>query len=158
MNYGSARCARIGCVDNRRQIFVLDLYELCAEAYDAVARPLDAAESRLEGILTRVGGDDAGLSGVSSEGLLDATSLSRELELVRTGLGEGGFREHEALAGIVRGTLAVLRGDEAIARQALDDAYEKAIAAGQREWAWRALDARSRLAASPSDFLRGSRS
>ena len=29
------------------------LYDLCAEAYEAVARPLDGAEARLEGILTR---------------------------------------------------------------------------------------------------------
>lgn len=118
------------------------LYELCADAYDAVGRPLDAAESRLEGILTRLGAttNDPG-------DVIHATTLGRELDALAERLGEGGFREHEALANIVRGSLALARGDEAVARQALDAAYERAQAAGQREWAWRALDARARLAA-----------
>src|SRR5690606_18000099 len=55
--------------------------------------------------------------------------------------------EHEALAGIVRGALALARGDETLAREALDEAHERAVSAGQREWAWRALEARARLAA-----------
>ena len=118
------------------------LYELCAEAYDAVARPLDAAEARLEAILTRLG--TAGESAVT----LDGSSLSSELEAVRAKLGEGGLREHEPLACIVKGTLALVRGDENVAREALDEAYERATKAGQREWAWRALDARARLASS----------
>jgi transcriptional regulator with GAF, ATPase, and Fis domain len=113
------------------------LYTLCAEAYDAVGRPLDAAEARLEGILTQLGLGDA----------VDVSALGRELDGLRSRLGEGGFREHEALACIVRGALALARGDEALARQALDEAHERAVSAGQREWAWRALEARARLAA-----------
>ena len=118
------------------------LYDLCADAYDAVGRPLDAAEARLEGILTRLGAttNDPG-------DVINATTLGRELDSLAERLGEGGFREHEALANIVRGSLALARGDETVARQALDAAYESAQAAGQREWAWRALDARARLAA-----------
>lgn len=118
------------------------LYELCADAYDAVARPLDAAEARLEGILTRLGagGNDSGRP-------IDAAALGRELDALRARLGEGGFQEHEALASIVRGSLALARGDETLAREALDEAYERAMRAGQREWAWRALDIRARLAA-----------
>jgi DNA-binding NtrC family response regulator len=105
-----------------------------------VARPLDAAEARLEGILSRLGGgDEAGRA-------IDANSLARELDALRDQLGEGGFREHEALAGIVCGTLALARGDEYTAREALDEAYERATRAGHRDWAWRALDARARLA------------
>lgn len=118
------------------------LYELCAEAYDAVARPLDAAEARLEGILTRLGA--AGESAAT----IDISSLSRELEAVRSKLGEGGLREHEPLACIVKGSLALFRGDENLAREALDEAHKRAIEVGQREWAWRALDARARLASS----------
>jgi len=116
-------------------------YELSAEAYAAVARPLDAAEARLEGILTRLGapGDTAAT--------LDATALARDLDGIREGLGEGGFREHEALACIVKGALALARSDENGARAALDEAHERAVAANQREWAWRALDARAKLAA-----------
>ncbi len=118
------------------------LYELCAEAYAAVARPLDAAEAHLEGILTRL--TATGESGST----VDSIALGRELDKVREQLGEGGFKEHEALAGIVKGLLALARGDDAVARTTLDEAYERAVAAGQREWAWRALDARARLAAS----------
>ncbi len=116
------------------------LYELCAEAYDAVARPLDAAEARLEGILTRLGSEAAQN--------VDVTSLSRELDALRAKVGDGGLQEHEPLACIVRGSLALFRGDETAARQALDEAHQRATALGQREWAWRALDARGRLASS----------
>ncbi|MBX3216073.1 MAG: sigma 54-interacting transcriptional regulator [Labilithrix sp.] len=117
------------------------LYEHSADAYDAVARPLDAAEARLEGILTRLG------AGPSDGGAVDVTGLARELDALRAKLGDGGFQEHEALAGIVKGSLALARGEEGVAREALDAAYERAMSAGQREWAWRALDARARLAA-----------
>ncbi len=119
------------------------LYDLCAEAYDAVGRPLDAAEARLESILTRLGPDPGRAPRPDS----DVAALGRELDVLTQKLGDGGFQEHEALAGIVRGSLALARGDEAAARAALDEAYERAVAAGQREWAWRALDARARLAA-----------
>ncbi|MCW5834719.1 MAG: protein kinase, partial [Labilithrix sp.] len=89
------------------------LYDLSADAYDAVARPLDAAEARLEGILTRLG------AGAPE---LDVATLARELDALRAKLGDGGFQEHEALAGIVRGSLALARGEEALAREALDAA------------------------------------
>ena len=127
---------RMGDIDRAAR-----LYDLCAEAYEAVARPLDAAEARLEGILTRLGAaGDAARS-------IDITSLSRELDALKDRLGDGGFQEHEALACIVRGSLALARGDETPAREALDEAHQRALSAGQREWAWRALDARARLAA-----------
>jgi len=117
-------------------------YELCAQTFDALQRPLDAAEARLEGILARLG------SPGGDESTVDTLSLERELETIRKGLGEGGFGEHDALASIVRGSLALARGDENTARVALEDAPERAMNAGHREWAWRALDARARLAAS----------
>jgi len=118
------------------------LYELSAEAYDAVLRPLDAAEARLESMLTRLGAAGEGT------GALDPSSVVRDLDAVRAKLGEGGFGEHEPLACIVRGSAALMRGDETTARAALDEAFERATKAGQREWAWRALDARARLASS----------
>ena len=116
------------------------LYDRCSEAYDTAGRPLDAAEARLEGILGRLGNPQ-------EPDLSVILALSRDLDALRERLGEGGFGEHEALAGIVRGGLAVARGDENAAREALDAALARANAAGQREWAWRALDARARLAA-----------
>lgn len=114
------------------------LYGLCAEAYEAVARPLDAAEARLEGILTRLGAGES----------FDMTTLSRELDALWAGVGDGGLKEHEPLAFIVKGSLALARGDENAARAALDEAHERAKGAGQGEWAWRALEARARLATS----------
>ena len=125
---------RIGEIDRAAR-----LYEASAEGYEALGRPLDAAEARLEGILARMTPDAPDS---------DATVLLKELDALEKDLGDGGFQEHEALAGIVRGTLALARGDEATARRTLDDAYERAMLVGQREWAWRALDARARLAAS----------
>ena len=116
------------------------LYELCAEAYDAVARPLDAAEARLEAMLARLGAPgDMAIN-------VDASPIGRELEALRAKLGEGGLQEHEPVACIVQGSLALLRGDENAAREAFDEALARATKANQREWAWRALDARARLA------------
>jgi serine/threonine-protein kinase PknK len=113
------------------------LYESCASAYEAQGRPMDAAEARLEGILGR-----------GRDPMADLSQLARELETLRSKAGEAGFREHEALAQIARGTIALLSGDEGAARTALDEALAHATRAAQREWAWRALDARARLSAS----------
>ena len=118
------------------------LYEEAAEAWEAQGRLHDAAESRLEGLLEQ-----------SREAKVDAAVLSRELERVKAKLGESGFREHGALALMLRAAIARLAGDEDGARRALDEALEKALAAGQREWAWQTLDARARLAASQGSAL-----
>ena len=113
------------------------VYEQCAAAWDAQARPMDAAEARLEAILGR-----------TRDPLADLPQLSRELDAIRAHAGEAWFREHEALAQIARGTIAVLAGDEMTAHAALDEALLHATKSAQREWAWRALDARARLSAS----------
>ena len=113
------------------------LYEGCASAYEAQGRPMDAAEARLEAILGR-----------TRDPLADLGQLARELDALRAKAGDAGFREHEALAQIARGTIALLAGDEGAARAALDEALAHATRAAQREWAWRALDARARLSAS----------
>ncbi len=113
------------------------LYEACASAYEAQGRPMDAAEARLEGMLGR-----------ARDPMADLPQLARELDALRKRAGEAGFREHEALAQIARGTIALLSGDEINARTALDEALAHATRAAQREWAWRALDARARLSAS----------
>ncbi len=113
------------------------LYEETAKAWDSQGRPHDAAESRLEGLLVRARG--------ASE---SATLLGRELDAIRTALGEAGFGEHGALAELLRGTIALQAGSEEGARRALDLAVERATKEGRREWAWQALDARARLSAS----------
>jgi transcriptional regulator with GAF, ATPase, and Fis domain len=112
------------------------LYEETAVAWASQGRTHDAAESRLEGLLARA--REPGASPVP---------LTRELDAVRTALGEAGYGEHEALAELVRGTIALAGVDEEAARRSLDAAIDRASKAGRREWAWQALDARARLAA-----------
>jgi len=109
-------------------------YERSAQAWEALGRPIDAAESRLEGLLThsRVAG-------------VNPAELGRGLEAVRAALGESGFAEHEALAQIVTGAIALLSTDEAGARAALDRAHDQAAQSDRREWQWLALEARARL-------------
>jgi transcriptional regulator with GAF, ATPase, and Fis domain/serine/threonine protein kinase/predicted negative regulator of RcsB-dependent stress response len=118
------------------------LYRECADARSALGRPLDAAEARLEGILAK-----------TRQPGVKAAELARELELVRLEVDGKGFLEHEALANIVRGAIALLANDDATAKTALDQALEDAQKAGRREWAWRALDARARLATSQGNSL-----
>jgi transcriptional regulator with GAF, ATPase, and Fis domain len=112
-----------------------ELYEETARAWEAQRRTHDAAESRLEGLLARARATGA-----------DAPALARELEHIRQTLGDAGFGEHHALAELVRGAVSRSSGDEDGARRALDAAIDAARAAGRREWAWQALDARARLA------------
>jgi serine/threonine-protein kinase PknK len=118
------------------------LYTECADARAAQGRPLDAAEARLEGILAKV-----------REGSAKAPELARELERVRAQVEGTGFLEHQALANIVKGAIALLAEDEVTAKAALDEALAEAEKAGRREWAWRALDARARLASSQGNGL-----
>jgi transcriptional regulator with GAF, ATPase, and Fis domain len=111
------------------------LYEDTARAWEAQGRTHDAVESRLEGLLVR-----------ARDGSADARKLGRELDAIAAGLGAAELGEHASLAELVRGSLARLAGDEDGARRALDAAIDRAGKAGQREWAWQALDARARLA------------
>jgi serine/threonine-protein kinase PknK len=113
-----------------------NLYEETALAWEAQGRAHDAVESRLEGLLTR-----------AREPGADAATLARELDAVRASPSESGLGEHAALAELARGAVAHLAGDEDAARRALDAAIDLARKAGRREWAWQALDARARLAA-----------
>jgi transcriptional regulator with GAF, ATPase, and Fis domain len=118
------------------------LYDACGDAWQAQGRAPDAAEARLEALLAR-----------TRESAADPRALSQRFGEVQRGLGEGGFGEHGALAAIVRGSIASLAGDEAAARAAFDEGLELAEAAGRREWAIRALDARARLLASQGSFI-----
>jgi transcriptional regulator with GAF, ATPase, and Fis domain len=117
------------------------LYETTARAWEAQGRTHDAAESHLEGLLTR-----------AREGGTSARALAAQLDSVRASLGEAGFGRHAALAELVRGSIAHLAGDEDAARRALDASIDLAREAGRREWAWQALDARARLAAAQGSF------
>ena len=94
------------------------LYEQSAVAWEAQGRAMDAAEARLESLLLR-----------ARETQVDASQLGRELEALRKSVGDAGFREHEALAEIVRGTIANHVGDETMARAAFDAALDHATRA-----------------------------
>ncbi|MDP9000661.1 MAG: sigma 54-interacting transcriptional regulator, partial [Myxococcota bacterium] len=110
------------------------LYDETARAWEGQERMRDAAESRLEGLLAR------------TREPADPRALARELGRVCKAMGEAGFGEHAALAELVRGSIALLAGEEDAAHRALDAAIELARAEGRREWAWQALEARARLA------------
>jgi len=112
------------------------LYEQAAHAWEAQGRTHDAAEPRLEGLLAR-----ARTPGP------DVRALVRDLDAIRSMLGDAGFGQHAALAELARGAIAHASGNEDGARKALDAAIEAARTAGRSEWAWQALDARARLAA-----------
>ena len=108
-------------------------YARCADAWAAEGRPLDAAEARLESVVVRARQPDA-----------DVAALRKALANAHAGV-EGGFGEHETLASLARGLLATRAGDEAAAREALDDAVVRATAAGAQERAIWALEARARF-------------
>ncbi len=108
------------------------LFEQCASAYDALARPLDAAESRLAGVLNAVRSDAP-----------DPVALSRIIERAMQELGDS--TAHRALLSLAKGAVASLQNDEDRARAAFDEALVAARAAGQKDWIWRTLQARSRL-------------
>jgi transcriptional regulator with GAF, ATPase, and Fis domain len=109
-----------------------ELYEACATEYEALGRHLDAAEARLEGVL---------ISARSEIG--DPVSLSRAIESAMTAL--GGSKAHRALLHLARGVVAAVQNDEERAKTSFDAALIAAREAGQKEWIWRTLEARSRL-------------
>ena len=112
-----------------------ELYEASALVWDAQGRLLDAAEARLERILV-----------LSREHGAAAGALAKDLSDVEAHV-QGTLGEHEALAELVRGAIAVVEGNENVARTALDKALNRAEKAGRREWSWLTLETRARLLA-----------
>jgi transcriptional regulator with GAF, ATPase, and Fis domain len=108
------------------------LFAVCAEAYGELGRKLDAAEASLEAVLvgTRVAHPDTG-------------KLRQDLEAAEELL--KGAPAHRPLLLLAQGRVATLLGDELAAREKLDASLEVARAAQQREWLWRALEARAEL-------------
>ncbi|MEO8904352.1 MAG: sigma 54-interacting transcriptional regulator [Polyangiaceae bacterium] len=107
-------------------------FEGCAEAYEALDRSVDAAEARLEGVLAATRTPRPDLIALRA-------SLSRaEAEL-------GGASAHRSLLLLASARLKNLLGDELGARGNLDDSLQAARAAAQKDWVWRALEARAEL-------------
>jgi serine/threonine-protein kinase PknK len=118
----------------REPIEAARLYAACASAYDDLGRGTDAAEARLEGVL------DA-----SREPKADVGALAGEVEKAQKQLADA--PAHKAMMALARGSIAVLRNDEAGARRSFEEALGAARAEGQKEWIWRTLEARARLLA-----------
>jgi serine/threonine-protein kinase PknK len=133
------------------------LYEETARSWKAQGRGHDAAESRLEGLLTRAHAHTHTRTNTPTRetratGGDDASAMAQQLAEVTGGAGLAGLGEHAALAELARGAIAHVAGDEDSARRALDAAIDLARKAGRREWAWQALDARARLAVTQGSF------
>lgn len=107
-------------------------YRACASAYHALGCGRDGAEATLEGVL---------LSLRRSDG--DLADLRLQLEAARSSLGDS--TAHRPLLLVVEGLLFLSAGDESSARKSLDEAVALARASHQKEWLWRALEARNDL-------------
>jgi tetratricopeptide (TPR) repeat protein len=109
-----------------------------------MGRSIDEAEARLERVLVAVQRSGA-----------EADELHREIQRATRSLGSGAA--HRALAAFSRGKVAELGGDEDTARTAYDEALETARVSGQKDWVWRALDARAQLEAQAGQPLKARR-
>jgi len=110
----------------------VEKFDACAGAFEALGRGMDAAEARLEGLLAAVR--------VPRPDLVMLRSwLSRsEADLAGTTV-------HRSLSLLASARLKSLLGDELGARNNLDDSLAAARAAAQKDWVWRALEARAEL-------------
>jgi transcriptional regulator with GAF, ATPase, and Fis domain len=107
----------------------------CARAYDALGRPVDAAEAKLESIflaLGRVGVDAAALNALGGRLSEAEAALS-------------GVATHRAALELARARLVALGGDPVAALSALDRAVAAAIETGKRDWLVRAYHTRAVL-------------
>jgi serine/threonine-protein kinase PknK len=103
------------------------LYQASAAAWEALGRGIDSAEARLEGVLEAAGSS-----------AFDLRELTGELQRARADLGDA--PAHRPLLLLAEARVAWLGGDEEEARQRIDQALAAAREAGQKEWAWRALE------------------
>ena len=107
-------------------------YEACAEAFESMGRGVDAAEARLEGVLTATRIAQPDLARLR-------TTLARAEEQLRGG------SAHRSLLLLASARVESLLGDEQSARKHLDDSLQAARAVAQKDWIWRALEARAEL-------------
>ena len=120
------------------------LCDQCAQAYDALGRPHDAAEARLERVLMLAASPD-----------VDVPALAREVERAAAALAS--TTAHRALLALARGKVSALQRDEARARAAFDEALSAATASDQKDWVFRALEARAKLEVDAGQSLRARR-
>lgn len=104
----------------------------CADAYAQLGRKLDEAEARLESVLVSTRTDHP-----------NTGQIRHDLELAEQLL--KGAPAHRPLLLLAQGRVAIVLGDELLAREKLDASLDAARNAQQREWLWRSLEARAEL-------------
>ncbi|MCA9600088.1 MAG: sigma 54-interacting transcriptional regulator [Myxococcales bacterium] len=119
-------------------------FEACARAYEELGRHHDAAEARLEGILSSARATSPNVSALR-------TMLAR----TRQTLGENPV--HRPLLCLAAGRVASLSGDADTAQREIDAALDAARETSQKEWLWRALAARADLAELAGQSMRARR-
>jgi transcriptional regulator with GAF, ATPase, and Fis domain len=109
-----------------------ELFDQCAEAFASIGHGVDSAEARLEAVL-------AAARGPSPELARQRKRLAQAKEAL------GDAPAHKPLSLLAAARVAELAGDEAAARSGFDAAIQASRDAGQKEWLWRALEARAAL-------------
>jgi transcriptional regulator with GAF, ATPase, and Fis domain len=110
----------------------VEKFDACACAFEALSRAEDAAEARLEGVLAAVRAPRPDLA------KLRAWLSRSEADLA-------GASAHRSLLPLASARLRSLLGDELGARESLDESLSAARASAQKDWIWRALEARAEL-------------
>jgi transcriptional regulator with GAF, ATPase, and Fis domain len=110
----------------------VELFDRRAEADEALGHGVDAAEAWLEAVLTS-----------ARTATRDLAALRKRLAQAKSALADA--PAHRALLLQAGGRVAELAGDEAAARAGFDAAIQAARETGQKEWIWRALEARAAL-------------
>jgi transcriptional regulator with GAF, ATPase, and Fis domain/predicted Ser/Thr protein kinase len=104
----------------------------CGDAYEALRRPVDAAEALLERVLFQMRGSDP-----------DVAEMQETLFRAEALLADSGA--HRPLLLQARGQVARLAEEHEQALAAFDQAIESAKESKQQEWLWRAQAARAEL-------------
>src|SRR5262249_54687568 len=115
------------------------LYGECAAAYVALDRGIDAAEARLEDVLTALRSAHP-----------DLLAAQRTLEIAARELADAA---HQPLFLLASARVKATLGSELEARTLLDRALEAARSARQKEWVWHKLEARAELEAAEGQQL-----
>jgi transcriptional regulator with GAF, ATPase, and Fis domain len=107
-------------------------FDECAQAHESLGHAVDVAEAYLEAVLVACRGPSP-----------DIAAQKQRLSQARQFLGDS--PSHRSLFLLATARIAALSGDEIEARNGLDAAIAAAREAGQKEWVWRALEARAAL-------------
>jgi transcriptional regulator with GAF, ATPase, and Fis domain/tetratricopeptide (TPR) repeat protein/predicted Ser/Thr protein kinase len=113
-------------------ILAVERYDACAKNYEQLGRHIEAADALLEGVLVACRAPQPSVE-----------KLRVDLERARILLGTS--TAHRTMLTLATGRIATVAGDEAAARTHIDQAITEARTNSQKEWLWRALEARAEL-------------